>query len=165
MKTLQNVRLSNFLTTSQNVRIAADQANKRIHYKAAKRKKMSINSWHLLHFHKLFLHMHSTILGMCNSNIRVIESNLLICPSLVTNWIWHESAYRKKSLTKTIAFIWWCLHNSSSAEVVVCRSGYSRPEFDCKKQFWRGFCSHSTHKSTSAELFFAADFGPWVTAT
>ena len=106
---------------------------------------MSINSWHLLHFHKLFLHMHSsTILGICNSNIRVIESNLLICPSLVTNWIWHESAYRKKSLTKTIAFIWWCLHNSSSAEVVVCRSGYSRPEFDCKKQFWRGFCSHST---------------------
>ena len=26
VKTLQNVRLSNFLTTSQNVRIAADQA-------------------------------------------------------------------------------------------------------------------------------------------
>ena len=27
VKTLQNVRLSNFLTTSRNVRIAADQAN------------------------------------------------------------------------------------------------------------------------------------------
>ena len=46
-----------------------------------------------------------------------LHSNLIcwfVLPPRVANWNRHESAYRKKKHTKTIALQWWGRHNSPS---------------------------------------------------